>query len=264
MPQGLVISQDPPAGKKVKQGRVVKLLVSLGHVDLEVRDLRKLPLREAQRLAEDMGFRVEVEREYSDDAPVDTVVDQLPKPGEKSSAGKIIKLFVSKGPEPHEIEMPNLIGKNINDVYRILAENDIPYGDIKSIRTNALEPGYVVSQSILPGAMVDSSTMDEVLVYIAEASDGTGQDPDNGGLFPDDDPFSEGGAQDKLKKKALTVTVSQDASEVVVVVIDRDTRTETYRGVHNSGDTVNLTVEGRGEVVVKVFINGQQEQQTQF
>ena len=227
------------------------------HKDLVVRDFRKLPLREARQLAEDMGFRVEIEREYNDDVAVDHVVDQMPKAGEKSSAGKLIKLFVSKGPEPNEISMPNLIGKNINDVYGILAEYDIPYGDIKSLQTNTFEPGFVVSQSVLPGSSIDTKKMDDLLIYIAETPGGS--NPDDGAPFPDD---SE--TPDNVKQKALNITVAQDNSEVVVEVIDKDSRTEAYRQAHNSGDTVSLTVEGKGDVYVKVFINGLLEQQTRF
>jgi serine/threonine-protein kinase len=262
VPKGLVIRQDPPAGKKVKQGRTVKLIVSLGDKEIVVRDLRKLPLREAEQLATDMGFRVEVVREYSDEIAVDHIVDQLPKPGDASSAGNLLKLFVSKGPEPHEIAMPNLIGKNINDVYRILAEYDIPYGDIKSVPTNTFESGYVVSQSVLPGTNVDTKTMGEVMIYIAEPADAANSNPNSGGLFPEDDPFYEN--KKPAKQKAVTITVTQDASEVVVEVVDREGRTEAYRGKHNSGETVNLTVEGVGDVFVKVFINGHLEQQVRF
>lgn len=263
VPEGLVIRQDPPAGKKVKVGRTVKLIVSLGDQDLVVRDLRKMPLREAEQLAKDMGFRVEIEREYSESVALDHVVDQVPKPGEKSSTGKLIKLFVSNGPEPREIDMPDLIGKNINDVHRILAENGIPYGDIKSVPTNAYEVGVVVSQSILPGTRVNTKSMGDVQIFVAEPSDGGA---DNGGVSPDDDPFYDGdnAADNKLKKKNVNVTVTQDGSEVVVEVVDRNGRSEAYRGNHNGGETVPLSLEGRGDVFVKVFINGRLEQQVKF
>ena len=259
--KGLVIKQDPMAGTRVKEGRIVRLTVSRGEEELTVPDFHKMLLSDAEKLAEEMGLRIRVTSEYSDDVAKDQIIDQEPPAGAKVSTGNLIKLFVSKGPEPHVIAMPDLVGKSINDAYQMLEAQNIPYGDVKTIPTNEAEAGAVVSQSVLPGTEIDVKKMENVIVYVAEAPAGP---DDDGGIDGLPDPDG-GGSFGEVKKQHLSLKVTETGtSEVVVVLIDMNSRREVYRQNHAKDDTIDLDLEGEGDVYVKVYINGILKKESHF
>ena len=101
IPEGQVISQDPPAGRKVEEGATITLVVSSGPPEAEmkvVRDVVGLPETEARRLLEADGFAVIVEREESEDFDEGDVASQTPAGNTEAQVGEAITLVISEGP----------------------------------------------------------------------------------------------------------------------------------------------------------------------
>ena len=94
-----IMDQSPKAGEKVAKGSTVQYVISLGTESVTVPNVVSYKEAEAVALLTQAGFKVEVERMYSDFAAAGIVIDQSPKSG-KHDKGATIKLAISLGPEP--------------------------------------------------------------------------------------------------------------------------------------------------------------------
>ena len=108
LPQGQVLSTDPPAGEPVAQGSVVTVTISKGPV--EVPDVRGLNRSDAIKQLVDLGFQYDIRGDESSTEPRGTVTDQLPPPGQPQPQGTTITLFVStyEPPPPPPTDTPTI------------------------------------------------------------------------------------------------------------------------------------------------------------
>ena len=96
-PADTVLAQDPPAGKKVKQGTVVRINVSKGPQPITVPDVTGLPFDQAASQLQGLGFSV-ARNDVQSDQPANTVVAESPGPSTTAPKGSTVTLSVSKGP----------------------------------------------------------------------------------------------------------------------------------------------------------------------
>ncbi|MFH1715084.1 MAG: PASTA domain-containing protein [Elusimicrobiota bacterium] len=115
---GIIIDQSPPAGSKVRQGKVIRVVISKGIEQVNVPEVLGKELRVAEIEIENSALFVGQESyEYSLYIDKDIVMDQDPNPGELVEKGYFINLIVSKGLPPDDvILMPMFVGKNIDMV----------------------------------------------------------------------------------------------------------------------------------------------------
>ncbi len=94
--EGAVAMQRPEPGRRVKQGRVINLMVSSGKRKVQAPNLlgRLLPQAEAVIMAGEFQIGG-IRRENNLVAPEGTVLAQEPLPGEEVEAGRSIDLLVS-------------------------------------------------------------------------------------------------------------------------------------------------------------------------
>ncbi|GAA2465983.1 Stk1 family PASTA domain-containing Ser/Thr kinase [Winogradskya humida] len=140
VPKGVVISQDPPAGKKVAKDGTLTLTLSLGPERVTVPDLVNQEKAAAKGLLEQNHLVYkEGTAQYSDDVAEGVVISSDPKADESLKPGETVTVILSKGEAP--ISVPNVVGQNINDargqlqglglqVVEQLKESDQPAGTI--------------------------------------------------------------------------------------------------------------------------------------
>ncbi|WP_433497074.1 Stk1 family PASTA domain-containing Ser/Thr kinase [Sphaerimonospora sp. CA-214678] len=95
VPRGQVIGTNPAAGKRVKKGGGVNLVISLG---LLMPDVSQMMRDQAEKFLRDKGFNVQVD-ETDNSAPHGTVIAQDPVGGTPVMAGDSVRLTVSRGPD---------------------------------------------------------------------------------------------------------------------------------------------------------------------
>ncbi|HEX2258299.1 MAG TPA: PASTA domain-containing protein, partial [Actinomycetota bacterium] len=106
-----VLDQDPKPGR-LRKGDPINLIISDGPAILEVPELRNRSASQAEALLNQAGFRSAREAVFNSLAE-GTVVDQTPKAGEKLPQGTLVKMIVSRGPQP--FAMPNVKGRSCGD-----------------------------------------------------------------------------------------------------------------------------------------------------
>ena len=97
VPKGTIISQSPEAGKTVKQGDVINVVVSLGPETVMVPDVQYMVMNDAKAELETLGLTVKIE--YVEDLVVvkDHVVSQSVEANTRVNKGSSITIYVSKG-----------------------------------------------------------------------------------------------------------------------------------------------------------------------
>lgn len=162
VPRGFVISQDPEAGGVVKRGRRISVIVSLGAQGTSVPLLEGSSARQAQLLLEGAGLRSgRVAKVYTEDTGKDLVVASDP-PGETLvEQGTVVNLLVSLGPRPRSFLLPDLSGRDADDVARSFRDEGFPVvvreGGPKQ------KAGLISAQEPSPGHRV--SPRDSIVLY---------------------------------------------------------------------------------------------------
>ena len=121
---------------------------------------------EAQALkeAQDAGFTFSVaKREYSETAPLGTVISTDPAPGERILPGDTIEGVVSQGKERYEV--PNLKGQTLEEAQATLEKLNLEVGDVSRAFDEKVGKGQVIKPAELEvGAQVKRGTVVDLVV----------------------------------------------------------------------------------------------------
>lgn len=152
---GRIISQFPKALARVKPGRRIEVIVSTGIERIALPDLAGASLVDAKlRLSEAGLVAGGVARAASRARPRDVVLATSPGAGVVVGRSATVDLLVSDGARRAEYVMPSVVGRNVDEVVRVLAEAGLQIGEITE-RAGSREPrGDVILQSPVAGAYI--------------------------------------------------------------------------------------------------------------
>lgn len=100
-PEGVIITQiQPEPGEEVVPSETTVIFeISGGPEQIALNDLRNLTLKQVEDYAEQNGFSLEVNEEYSDSVKEGAVIRQSPEPGTNMTEGSAVTVVISKGKE---------------------------------------------------------------------------------------------------------------------------------------------------------------------
>ncbi len=166
VPEGIVISQSPRPGTNGPPGTTVDIEVSSGPFALTVPDVRLVTEQTAiDTLAEASITNIEVTEEFSAEVLEGFVIRTEPGAGELVSRDRIVRIFVSLGPEP--FELPNFVGMTVGDAQQEALDLGLIFvleDDPEPVTADSGLDGLVAVQSPRSGAEVVLG--DEVRVRI--------------------------------------------------------------------------------------------------
>ena len=94
---GIVVGQDPPAGSEQGRGSTVTLQVSQGPSTLAIPDVTSQDVAQARQTLRDLGFRVRVQEEDTEDESLDgLVISQDPPGGTELEPNSVVTLIVGR------------------------------------------------------------------------------------------------------------------------------------------------------------------------
>ncbi len=249
-PVNTVVSQDQPAGKVVKRGRVVRVAVSLGAEVVVVPDVERRSLLEARLLIDQARLRIgELREAYDEQVTGGFVIAQDPQPGARVERGRAVNLVVSKGPQ--RLEMPALVGRPLPDARRLLQEMGITLAEVRTTVSTDLEPGTVVEQSPPAGARMRAQ--DPVTVTVAVRPGQETVPPTTPVVTAQAQP---GAPDEKVTLVQVVVPAGDPSQEVRIVVVDEGGVREVLRRPFAPGDRVSETVRSRGYTIIQVYLQG--------
>jgi beta-lactam-binding protein with PASTA domain len=154
-PANHVVSQQPPAGTRIKVGQHVHVLVSLGPPRVTVPSLMGSSLRAAQITAIQRGLSVgDVASVPWPGTEPDQVVAQDPPPSAANVLSPVVNLLVSRGETPPAYVCPNFVGQPLAGVRRELEKVGFKIGQITPIPSNAGAKGTILNQSPPSGSKI--------------------------------------------------------------------------------------------------------------
>ncbi|ACX52418.1 serine/threonine protein kinase with PASTA sensor(s) [Ammonifex degensii KC4] len=231
--RGRVIKQDVDPGTKVKKGRLITLLVSLGPEMRTVPDVRNRTLAEAETVLKAEGFVVGQTQWTYDPRPAGTVVDQDPLPGVSRPKGTRVNLVLSRGPEVPTQAVPDVRGMTLEAAKdKLLAAGFTVDDQVLHTSSNEYLPGYVCDQQPPPGTILRRG--DKVQLTV---SDGPGPVP---------------------RQATVNLVLPPDGKthEVKIVVQDARGTVEAYQGTCQPGEHLRQTVTYYGKAKISVYVDG--------
>ncbi|HET9506625.1 MAG TPA: Stk1 family PASTA domain-containing Ser/Thr kinase [Gaiellaceae bacterium] len=94
---GIVVGQDPPAGSEQGRGSTVTLQVSQGPSTQAIPDVTSQDVAQARQTLRDLGFRVRVQQEDTEDESLDgLVISQDPPGGTELEPNTVVTLIVGR------------------------------------------------------------------------------------------------------------------------------------------------------------------------
>ncbi len=158
--EGIIVSQDPDGGKRIKKDTEITII--LGDEDADVVDVPSVKnMLEAQAISslEKAGFRVSISPQDSDEVPEGRVIGT--SPSGTAYEGATITIYVSTGESYTKV--PDLLGKTESEAKSLLEEADLKLGEVTQV-TSAKEKGIVVSQSLEEGDKVKKNRVVDISI----------------------------------------------------------------------------------------------------
>lgn len=244
--KGVVTSQQPNAGIKVKEGvKNAKLIVSTGKAEIDIPDVVNLTLELAKEALDKEGILYTVIEEASDTIPTGCVIRTDPAAKYSVSASKIIDVYVSRGPDAKTFTMPALVGKTLE--YAKEQAASLNFKITSKFETSAKAENTVLSQSVDSGKDVEEGT--EVILTVAKKS-------------------TQSSAPQNQNKQSVYINLTNKATSGVTFLVEVETSStyngtqKIYSGYHTIADgEISIDVYGYGETLLKVYIDGKLDSQ---
>jgi serine/threonine-protein kinase len=148
---GQIVSQFPKPLARVKPARRIEVIVSTGIEQVVMPHLQGLSISDAKLRLADAGLRPGEILAAPARGPRNAVIATTPAAGGAVPRDTEVDLLVSAGPDRAEYVMPELVGRNVDDVVRTLVEAGLQIGEIVE-REAEEERGTVIMQAPAPGA----------------------------------------------------------------------------------------------------------------
>jgi eukaryotic-like serine/threonine-protein kinase len=157
---GVAIGTEPGRGTKLKQNKVVTLLVSRGSNLVEVPSVLGFEQEDAEAEIEDAGFIVDVDTEESEQ-PAGTVFAQDPGPG-PAERGSTVTITVSTGIS--QVTVESVIGDTKQAARATLRAQGLKVSAQKQDVDSESDDGIVIDQSPSGGTGVDPRSTVTIVV----------------------------------------------------------------------------------------------------
>ncbi len=232
-PEGCIIEQSPKARRKAQKGSVVQVIISVGAEKIRVGDYELTNFENAKKSLEDLGFTVEIEREFSDEVPENYVISHTPSAGEEARAGSPITLVVSKGPEQTTVTVPNFVGKTLEQATALIEKEGLALGHV-SYEKSVIDEGIVIKQNIGGGETVGNKTPINLVISSGNKNSG----------------------QNEITEQTLRHVFNTDKAEVTIRVTEDGTTIYDGLAFPATSGEFTLKVKGSGQKYYEIFVDG--------
>ncbi|NNN06405.1 MAG: PASTA domain-containing protein [Elusimicrobia bacterium] len=235
VPIASVLRQDPGAGTVVREGKIVRVVVSEGGRTVLAPAVVGLPLRNAEMMLRQAQLLLgEVGTQYSLKAEKGLVLAQDPKSETSVEKNATVNLVVSGGAPPAGVTlMPDFSRKTLSSVHAWAAGAGLQVA-VQTDESSPFPGGTVLTQTPAPDSALASDAKVTVLV-----SGRRGAAPDAG-------------------EKIFHYELSQGGSDsqVRIVMVDKYGERELFNGLRKPGAKIDVPVQAAGGGHVKIYVNG--------
>ncbi len=145
--EGFIIKQYPNSGAGISKSMTITLTVSTGKEPVKLPNVYNLSVSEAKETLSSKGYSTEVEYEYSTTVADGNIIRTLPERFETVDQGSRIVLYVSLGPSNVLVQVPNVLGKTLDEATTELTAGKLLCGTVSEDYSSEYEKGLVCLQS---------------------------------------------------------------------------------------------------------------------
>ena len=242
-PEGSIVSQDPEYKNNysIKEGNTINVVVSKGVELVKMPKVVGEEYSKAETTLTDLGIKIEKIEEISQKVEAGYIVSQETAENTEIEVGTTVKIHVSKGNGKKKFNVPDVVGKNKDDAKNELTELGMEV-TVKEKEDSSKSDGIVLDQSVEADTEVEEGTKITITVNKIQVN-------------------VQGTVNVKVKTLAEKYAPADESEEETVnkdvsvkIVVGTDTIYE--KSVSRTTDNINQTFEGKGNVAIKVYING--------
>jgi len=190
-PSGVVVSQWPDPGTRVKKGKIVILKISKGGDRQPLPDVRGMEYSQAVTRLQEAGFDVgDIVRLNSDARPAGVIVAQSPASPAMAPPGRRIDLLVSLGPPRTggKIPVPDVLERSEKIARQIIVQSGLKVGTVRYEYTLMTPAGMVMNIDPKPGKTLTPDSAVNLDVATGKKPDEVPKAPTDGGQHVEDQP----------------------------------------------------------------------------
>ena len=247
---GHVISQDPQYinNYSVKEGSTVTVVISKGMEQTKVPKVIGMEYSKAESALNEAGLEVEKVEETSQKVEAGYVISQEIDANTEVQKGTKIKIHVSTGTGIKKVTVTSVIGKSSEEAKKILTDLKLEVNVVEDEDTSKSD-GVVLKQSVDPGTSVEEGSAITITVNKIEKNKQGTVNINVKALANRHLPKSSDEEEDN------TTTASNNVKITVMVGSDKVYSQKVSRNT----EKLNVTVEGKGNITVKVYIANEDE-----
>ncbi len=233
-PRNAVISQDPAAGKVLKRGRDVRVVISKGPQDIEMPDLRDMTLRQARNLIHARGLQAPSVTKIHSVLEEGTVIAHLPPSGDRVAENSRVEVLVSVGSEPERSILADYRGATLEETADKILAAGLKLGRVRYVERETVEVDTVLKQDPPPGRPVTRGQ--EISLVVIKKRRGAGT-PKTFTVYN------------------FVVPPSKESGVVRVISENMGGEKVIYNRRHKGGETVSLLVKVEGTTTLSVYMD---------
>ncbi|MGC8766465.1 MAG: PASTA domain-containing protein [Brevinematia bacterium] len=236
IPRGTIIKQIPSPGNIVREGKTVKLYVSVGSGEFVMPDFSGKYYQDVISFLSSKGVVINVEYLQST-LEQGLVIKTYPSPGAKVKPGIPITIYVSSGSNS-SFQMPNLIGFTYDKAFLFLDSKNVEFTVITVPVNDPANDGIILDQLPQEGQLVGSSNKVELTI----------------GVFGDEE-IAKNTKFILYKLPLAYLNVTEKSNYSVKVVIQDTTGTRTIEKQFDKLSTLILPIKVKGIVKISVYVD---------
>ena len=160
IPEGHVLEQIPPSGTRLKTGRSVRVLLSVGPRRFAVPNLAGTSLRAAQLTLSQRRLTLgNTLYAHTPEGEPSTVTYQSPRPGTEEGSDPSVNVLISLGPPAQDFIMPDLIGKPAEVVSTRARNEGFKIGKVNYRKYPGVDAGVIIQQKPQAGYRISKSDL---------------------------------------------------------------------------------------------------------
>lgn len=173
--EGLITSQNPVAGSKVSEGKVITVNISKGKKDGVVPKIEGMDYEEAKAYLESFGFKMGPGVTVQSHLPKGVIVSQSVPYGTSAKSGTEINVEISDGKGKEMVKVPNLIGKTPDEANSLLSAAGLSTnGTVVYEEVEGMAQNLVFWQSVAPDTEVEAGSAIDYKVSKGTKPEGSG------------------------------------------------------------------------------------------
>ncbi len=162
VPAGHVVSQETPAQRSVRKGKIIELVLSLGPEYAVVPYLIGRTELESRLILSDLGLNMTASYEYSEDIAPGYIIRQDPSKDFRLTRGEAVRVVVSEGKRPFSIR--NFQGWSLEDTKEWLNIYGLVLRNLEEDYSGEFAAGQVISQFPAAGELVQAGDPVDLVV----------------------------------------------------------------------------------------------------